>query len=60
MPASSTHDLLVLHAVRIKGLANDHDVAARYRLDESVTSELLGDFEAYGWICKHAFGDTSG
>ena len=25
-----------------------------------MTSELLGDFEAYGWISRYAFGETSG
>jgi hypothetical protein len=52
--------LLVLHAVRIKGMADDHRIAARYGLEESVTSELLADFEAYGWISWYAFGETSG
>lgn len=60
MSTPSPHELLVLHAVRIKGMADDRAVAARYGLPQSVTSELLGDFEAYGWIRTYRFGDTSG
>lgn len=41
-------------------MADDHAVAARYGLPEAATSELLADFEAYGWIRRHAFGGTSG
>jgi hypothetical protein len=58
--AVSPPDLLVLHAVRIQGMADDHAAAARYGLPEPQVVELLGDFEAYGFVSRHSFGDTGG
>ena len=53
----STPELLTLHAVRLLGMADDAEVAARFELDRSVSDELLLDFEAYGWVTR---GDLSG
>ena len=60
MPAASTVDLLTLHAVRIKGLVDDRAVAERFDLDQSEVSDLLLDFQAYGWITRVDFDGTGG
>jgi hypothetical protein len=57
---SSQPELLVLHSVRIQGMADDDAVAVRFGLDEADTRELLLDDEAYGWVRQAAFGDTAG
>ena len=58
-PGSAT-DLLVLHAVRLAGMADDHQVAARYGLDQAAASELLLDLQAYGWVSRVDFAGTGG
>ena len=55
----STPELLTLHAVRLKGMADDAEVAARFELDRSVSDELLLDFEAYGWVTRVEFAGTA-
>ena len=60
MAYPSQPDLLVLHAVRILGMADGTAVARRFRLDLDVTEELLLDFEANGWIQRVQFADISG
>jgi hypothetical protein len=57
---SSQPELLVLHSVRIQGMADDHAVAARFDLDEAETRETLLDDEAYGWVRQAAFAGTAG
>ncbi|WP_369372388.1 transcriptional regulator [Promicromonospora sp. Populi] len=57
---SSPPELLVLHSVRIQGMADDDAVAVRFGLDEAETREILLDDEAYGWIRQAAFGGTAG
>ena len=37
----STAELLTLHAVRLKGMANDAEVAARFALERAESDELL-------------------
>lgn len=59
MNPSST-DVLVLHAVRVTGFADVPTLATRFRLDPAGTDELLGDFEAYGWVQRSAFADLDG
>jgi hypothetical protein len=59
-PFASDPELLVLHAVRILGMAEDPEVAARFDLDLVVASELLLDFEARGWVTHVAFAGTGG
>jgi hypothetical protein len=59
-PSASDPELLVLHAVRILGMAEDHEVAARFDLDPTVATELLLDFEAVGWVSHVEFAGTGG
>ena len=56
----STPELLTLHAVRLKGLADDAEVASRFGLDRSESDELLLDYEAYGWVTRSDFAGTAG
>lgn len=53
-------ELLVLHAVRLKGMADDDQVSARFGLDPAATAEQLLDLEAYGRITRVEFGETKG
>lgn len=53
--ATSPSEVLALHAVRLKGMADDAEVAARFGLDQAVASEHLLDFQAVGWITRVAF-----
>lgn len=50
----------MLHAVRLKGMADDGQVAARFGLDLAATTEQLLDLEAYGRITRVEFADTKG
>jgi len=50
----------VLHAVRLKGMANDDEVAARFDLDHAAAAELLLDFQAMGWLSRFEFAGTAG
>ena len=59
-PFASDPELLVLHAVRLLGMAEDHEVAARFHLDPAVAGELLLDFEARGWVTHVDFAGTGG
>jgi hypothetical protein len=56
----SAADLLVLHAVRLKGFADTDGVAARFDLDRHQTREHLLDAEACGWATRSAFADLAG
>jgi hypothetical protein len=56
----STPELLTLHAVRLKGLADEAEVASRFDLDRPETDELLLDYEAYGWVTRSDFAGTTG
>ncbi|WP_040421055.1 transcriptional regulator [Actinopolymorpha alba] len=60
MTYASTPDLLVLHAVRVTGVADDAAVSRRTGIDQDVVSELLKDYEAYGWATHVEFAGTSG
>lgn len=60
MTTGSATDLLVLHAVRLAGMADDHQVAVRYELDQPTVSELLLDLQAYGWVSRVDFDGTGG
>jgi hypothetical protein len=59
-PAGSSAELLTLHAVRLKGMADDGEVAARFGLDPAVARENLLDFQAVGWVTKVDFAGTGG
>lgn len=58
MAHPSSTDLLVLHAVRLKGFADTDAVAARFDLDTRQTREDLLDAQAHGWVTRSAFADT--
>ncbi len=60
MTTGSATDLLVLHAVRLLGMADDHQVSGRFRLDQATVAELLLDFQAYGWVSRVDFAGTGG
>ncbi|WP_040454445.1 hypothetical protein [Kribbella catacumbae] len=60
MTRSSAAELLVLHAVRLKGVADELAVARRFALDRAVTAELLLDCQAYGWITWSEFAGLGG
>jgi hypothetical protein len=57
---ASPPDLLVLHAVRIKGFADAAAITRRFGLDANQTEEYLLDAEAHGWVTFTAFGETAG
>jgi hypothetical protein len=59
-PMKSGPELLTLHAVRLKGMADDGEVAARFGIDPAVTTENLLDFQAVGWVTKVDFAGTGG
>jgi hypothetical protein len=59
-PVESSPELLTLHAVRLKGMADNAEVAARFGLDLTLVRELLLDFQAFGWITRVAFVGTAG
>jgi hypothetical protein len=56
----SSPELLVLHAVRVKGTAGAATVAERFALDPGLVDELLLDYQAFGWITRVSFADVSG
>jgi hypothetical protein len=59
-PVESSPELLSLHAVRLKGMADDAEVAVRFGLDLTLARELLLDFQALGWITRVEFVGTAG
>jgi len=48
----------VLHAVRVRGAADDAAVAERAGLPVDVVRELLLDLEAFGWVTWSEFAGT--
>jgi hypothetical protein len=56
----SSPDLLVLHGLRVKGMADAATVAERFVLDRELVDELLLDYEAFGWSTRVGFADVSG
>jgi hypothetical protein len=60
MAHPSPLDLLVLHAVRLKGFADTAAVAARFGLDVDQTREELLDAQAHGWVSRTSFADLVG
>lgn len=51
---------LVLHGPRVLGFTTPSRIAARYRLDLTFVEEMLGDFEAWGWVRHDSFAGSSG
>ena len=60
MSHASPPNLLILHAVRIKGFADTAAIARRFDLDPVDTGAYLLDAEAHGWITYSSFGQTAG
>jgi hypothetical protein len=56
----SSPELLVLHGLRIKGMAGATAVAQRFDLDPDLVNELLLDYEAFGWVSRVRFADIKG
>jgi hypothetical protein len=57
---TSPVDLLVLHAVRLRGVAGTDAVAARFGLAPAQAEELLLDAQAYGWVAWSEFAGVGG
>ncbi|GAA1029668.1 hypothetical protein GCM10009557_18990 [Virgisporangium ochraceum] len=55
-----TDELLVLHAVRLLGMADADRVARRFDLDRAEVQELLLDGQAYGWVTWSEFAGVGG
>lgn len=60
MTQASSVEVLTLHAVRLKGVADDQKVARRFGLDQATASEVLLDCQAFGWISWSEFAGTGG
>ncbi len=60
MSHRSAPQLLALHGVRVLGWADAVKVAALYRLDPAVVTELLYDHEAHGWVRRVEFAGSAG
>ncbi|TDU89926.1 hypothetical protein EV138_3507 [Kribbella voronezhensis] len=60
MSKRSAVELLVLHAVRLKGVADEAAVAERFRVGRDRAGELLLDFQAFGWVSWSEFAGTGG
>jgi hypothetical protein len=54
---ASAPDLLVLHALRITGMADCGAVARRFSLDSDVVEEQLLDAESRGWVQRVRFAE---
>ncbi|MFF7814096.1 transcriptional regulator [Streptomyces sp. NPDC007945] len=59
-PIPSAPELLVLHAVRLRGMTTEEEAAARFGLDPAAVGELLLDLQAYGRVTRSSFAGTSG
>ena len=53
-------DVLVLHALRLSGMARSEAVAERFGLDFAATEESLLDQQAYGRVNWNEFGSSAG
>ena len=56
----SAPELLVLHGLRVKGMADEAALAQRFGLDPDLVQELLLDYEASGWVTRVSFADLHG
>jgi hypothetical protein len=56
----SAVELLLLHAVRLKGMADEEAVVQRFAIPQSQAVELLLDYQAFGWISWSEFAGTGG
>jgi hypothetical protein len=60
LPFRSALGLLALHAVRLKGVADEQSVARRFGLEEAAATELLLDYQAFGWVTWSEFAGIGG
>ncbi len=60
MAFDSPAELLVLHGVRIQGMADAGSISRRYSLDRDAVEELLLDHQARGRVDRVGFADLSG
>jgi len=60
VPYHSTPDLLILHALRLMGIADDRSVARRFGLDHDLVSGSLLDHQAVGRVERVGFADLGG
>lgn len=60
MAHPSPADLLVLHAVRLKGFASTAAVAGRFGLNTGQAREDLLDAQARGWVGRSSFAGLAG
>ena len=56
----SSAELLVLHGVRIQGMADTDSVVRRFSLDPVTVEDLLLDHAARGWVRRAGFADVTG
>ena len=56
----STVELLTLHAVRLKGMADDRQIAGDSAWIPRRSRSACSTIEAYGWITRVAFADLTG
>jgi hypothetical protein len=57
---SMANELLVLHALRIRGMASAAQVAIRFGLPSESAEEVLLDQQAFGRVTWQEFGSSSG
>ena len=50
----------MLHAVRLKGVADAEAVAGRFGVERAKAAELLLDAQAFGWVSWSEFAGTGG
>ena len=55
----SSAELLVLHGVRIQGMADAGSVARRFSLYRETVEEMLLDHQARGWVRRAGFADVT-
>ncbi len=60
MTQRSTTELLVLHAIRLRGMSTAAEAAARFELDPPAVEEHLLDQQACGWVTWSEFAGTGG
>jgi len=56
----SSAELLVLHGVRIQGMADAGSVARRFSLYRETVEEMLLDHQARGWVRRAGFAGVTG
>lgn len=58
MARDSSSQLLTLHALRLRGMADERAVRMRFGIDAGEVHEHLLDFEAHGWVRKVDYPGT--